>query len=165
MPEASDRDAAEAAAIDALVRFVATRCGEGFTLRAASVAVETPEGRELSVPLDPVLFYLRCWKRLKPAARHSPDFRSVHWFGADYAGESGFTPLQAAIVSILWEAWENRTPDVGAAYLLDRAGSARSKQRLDAVFHGHPAWGRMIVSRSKGAFRLEAPAQGLFPAA
>ena len=91
-------------------------------------------------------------------ARHSPDFRSAHWYGADYA----FTGNQAAVVKILWEAWENGTPEVSDAHLLTKAES--DCKRLAGVFRHaktgkqHDAWDKMIVSgTTKGTRRLNAP--------
>jgi hypothetical protein len=90
--------------------------------------------------------------RAQPLTRHSTDFRSVHWYGIDYQ----FTPTQAACVKVLWEAWINGTPDVGQETILDKAGSQCS--RLDHLFRKsgkmHPAWSRLIISRSKGSYRL-----------
>jgi hypothetical protein len=90
----------------------------------------------------------------KPAARHSTDFRSVHWFGTNFS----FTPTQAACVNILWREWENGTPEVGEdTILLDNQVDAESKRLLD-IFRGHPAWGAMIVrGATKGAYRLSPP--------
>jgi hypothetical protein len=80
---------------------------------------------------------------------HSPDFRSVNWFGADYS----FTPNQAAVVKVLWECYQAGTPDVGDSCLLEAVES--NSERLDLVFRGHPAWGTMIVSgRTRGTRRL-----------
>lgn len=93
--------------------------------------------------------------------RHSQDFRSVHWYGTDYS----FTDAQAAIVRLLWEAWENGTPDVGHRSLLETA--KLSSDRLPDVFKEkgqyHSAWGSMIQSNvgSKGSARLCAPATQL----
>lgn len=47
-------------------------------------------------------------------AKHSPDFRSVNWFGTEYH----FTATQAACVSVLWDAWTNGTPEIGGDTLL-----------------------------------------------
>ncbi len=88
------------------------------------------------------------------AARHSPDFRSVVWFGDEYS----FTGNQAACVKVLWEAWKNGTPDVSDATLLEAAGI--ETKRLDHVFKQgrHPAWGVVIVAgATKGTHRLHAP--------
>jgi hypothetical protein len=41
--------------------------------------------------------------------RHSQDFRSVIWYGTEYT----FTGYQAAVVSQVWQAWQNGTPDLG----------------------------------------------------
>lgn len=88
------------------------------------------------------------------AARHSPDFRSVHWFGTDYT----FAGNQAACVRILWEAWENGTPDVGADYLIEAADIQNNTQRIDTVFRNNSAWDRMIVpGKRKGSYRLQEP--------
>ncbi|MCK6484913.1 MAG: hypothetical protein L6R00_12360 [Phycisphaerae bacterium] len=85
-----------------------------------------------------------------PSARHSPDFRSVHWYGTAYS----FTALQAPCVKVLWEAWENGTPDVGNGTILAEAGTDES--RLPDIFRGCAAWGTMIVpGDSKGTTRLK----------
>ena len=87
-------------------------------------------------------------------ARRSPDFRSVNWFGKEYS----FTPNQAACVKILWEAWENRTPEVGGDHLIEGGDVQDSAQRVDLIFRACPAWGSMIVSgKTKGSYRLKGP--------
>jgi|GEM_PF-2934798 len=86
-------------------------------------------------------------------ARHSADFRSVVWFGQEYM----FTANQAACIRLLWEAWENGTPEVSGAMILENAGI--DQKRLSAVFRGHPAWGTMIrPGQTKGSYRLSPPA-------
>lgn len=92
-------------------------------------------------------------KELPPLVSHSEDYRSVLWFGEQHT----FTPNQAACVKILWEHWEQGTPDVGNATILDTADV--SGNRLDLVFRGrkgyHTAWGTMIVEgKTKGTHRL-----------
>jgi hypothetical protein len=89
--------------------------------------------------------------KTRAMASHAPDYRSVHWFGADYQ----FTGTQAACVKILWEAWENKTPEVGDMTILDMVGT--SCTRLNIMFRGHAAWGTMIRSGRKGSHRLAAP--------
>ena len=87
-----------------------------------------------------------------PKTRYSIDFRSVHWFGTDYS----FTPNQAAAVKILWEAWENRTPDVGGDTIATEAES--DSRRARDIFKRHPAFGSMICQgKTKGTFRLVEP--------
>jgi len=84
------------------------------------------------------------------SAKHSSDFRSVNWFGTLYE----FTELQAACVKVLWEAWENETPTVGDATVLEAAESHAG--RLMYVFRDHAAWGTMIAEGStKGTHRLD----------
>lgn len=86
-------------------------------------------------------------------ARHSIDFASVDWFGTPY----GFSSIQRHIVQMLWEAWENATPDVGQDTLLSAVGSDSS--RMAHIFKGHPAFGVMIVPSPgvRGAYRLQEP--------
>jgi hypothetical protein len=82
-------------------------------------------------------------------ARHSPDFRWVHWFGTDYT----FTPGQAKIVEALWQAWQNGTPDMAQATLLEGAGLLTN--RIVDLFKNNPAMRTMIVpGRRKGTFCL-----------
>ncbi len=80
---------------------------------------------------------------------HSPDFRSVNWFGTQHE----FTSMQAACIKVLWEAWENGTPAVGDSTVLETADS--DSERLPLVFRDHEAWGTMIVDgQTKGTHRL-----------
>ncbi len=91
-------------------------------------------------------------KILGQSARHSLDYRSVHWLGTDYS----FTPVQAACVKILWEAMENGTPSVGGQTILAEVES-ESKRLID-LFRDNEAWGRMIVrGETKGSYRLKEP--------
>jgi hypothetical protein len=85
-------------------------------------------------------------------ARHSTDFRSVHWFGTKYS----FTPNQAAAVKILWENWENGTPEVGVDTLASEIDSDATRAR--DIFKGHPALGGMICpGQTKGTYQLIEP--------
>lgn len=85
------------------------------------------------------------------APAHSPDFRSVNWFGTVYS----FTGNQAAAVRVLWEAWEAGAPDVGDETLLSAVDPEAPPAKLAYVFNKHPAWGTLIVAGgSKGAHRL-----------
>ncbi|HEY7315215.1 MAG TPA: hypothetical protein VH643_38135 [Gemmataceae bacterium] len=85
-------------------------------------------------------------------ARHSEDFRWVKWFGTVFT----FTPVQAACVRVLWEAWQHQTPEVGQETILMKAG-AESK-RLSDIFKRHAAWRTMIVPGStRGAYMLAQP--------
>lgn len=82
---------------------------------------------------------------------HSIDFRSVKWNGRVF----NFTPNQAAIIRVLWTAWENGTPDVGQDTLFDAADCIT--RRMSVVFRNNPAWQTMVVSLRKGAYRLGEP--------
>jgi hypothetical protein len=81
-------------------------------------------------------------------AAHSPDFRSVNWFGTEYS----FTANQAACVKALWDAWDKGTPDVGQVTLQTEADIESQPRHL---FRKNAAWGNMIVrGNTKGTLRL-----------
>jgi hypothetical protein len=86
---------------------------------------------------------------------HSEDFHFVRWYGQEHT----FTHQQAAVVKLLWQAWENGTPDLGKEYLLETSES--STDRLRNIFKEkggmHPAWDAMIVESRQGVFRLSPP--------
>jgi hypothetical protein len=84
-------------------------------------------------------------------ASHSADFRTVHWFGTDYA----LTEKQAKVVEALWQAREAGDPEVGQDVLLRACGS--DGVRLVDLFRRSPAWGTLIVSARAGLYRLAAP--------
>src|SRR5262249_16053831 len=90
----------------------------------------------------------------RPSARHSSDFRSVHWYGNDYT----FTNEQSRVIEQLWKEWENGTPEVGQLALLNNAKV--EADRVQDVFKSkgkmHPAWNTMIIPSytSKGTLRL-----------
>lgn len=87
-----------------------------------------------------------------PEAAHSPDFSSVDWFGTEYT----FSTNQAKCVAVLWECWQNRTPQVSGAYILEAADL--EGLRLKLVFRNNPAWDTMIVpGNKKGTYRLNPP--------
>lgn len=123
--------------------------------RPSRITITTATGLKYRIDVPPA------WR---PSARHnpeagpthSPDFRSVNWFGTPYA----FTPKQAAVVGVLWQAWEANSPDVGQQTILEAVDSDQG--RLDHVFRAqgqpHPAWGKMIVASSRGVYRLQEPA-------
>lgn len=105
---------------------------------SAIISLHYPELRD--APLSEII------ARLNPA-RHSPDFRSVRWFGKDYT----FTPAQAVIVRELWKAWRHGTPRVGAAALLESADMV--SDNIYELFKRCPAWGTMIQS-DRGVYWL-----------
>ncbi len=113
-----------------------------YALCLQLLAVLATERPELVEPLSGIL------RRLQPR-KHGPGFSSVLWDGASYA----FSATQAAVVAVLWEAFEAGTPEVKQELLLDQAGSVG--KRIQGVFEGHPAWGTLIVrGRAKGTFCL-----------
>ncbi len=88
--------------------------------------------------------------RVLPVQSHSDDFASVRWSGQTFV----FTALQAAVVAVLWRAWEAGTPVLRTETIGDRAGSAADRFRLDLLFRGHPALGTLIVRAGKGLWSI-----------
>lgn len=87
-----------------------------------------------------------------PLARHSLDFRCFYWHDQLFA----FTDMQAPMVKLLWEAYENGTPDIGSETLLETVDAKSS--RLVDIFRDNPAWGKMIVDgATKGSKRIADP--------
>ncbi len=85
---------------------------------------------------------------------HSDDFRSLKWFGETYS----FTVNQAPVVKMLYENWQNGTPDVGNETLLSAVDHEFPPERLSVLFRDHPAWGTIIVSgTTKGTRKLQSP--------
>lgn len=120
----------------------------GFTRRCRTAVVAgedqgAPSAREAGTrpQLTPPL----------PRFDHSPDFVTVRWEGEALPP---FTPLQAACVRVLWEAWMRRTPAISLEAIREAAGSAADRFRVDVTFRDHPAWGKMIVRVGKGRYRL-----------
>lgn len=92
-------------------------------------------GEEADAPVD-------------PPPQHSDDFRTF----ACRHGTFAFSAAQAAIVGVLFESWRRNVPDVGGNHLLAEAGS--NSRHISDLFEGHPAWKTLIVSHSRGTFRL-----------
>ena len=85
---------------------------------------------------------------------HSPDFRSVIWYGVEYT----FTRHQAVCVEFLWAQWEQGTPECDGLTVIERVPQARFVDVFKAKGASHPALGAMIVIGStKGAWRLAEP--------
>jgi hypothetical protein len=85
-----------------------------------------------------------------------PDFHSCRWGSKQFT----FTEMQAACARVLWEARQRGTPDVSGKTVLEEAESAMvdsERPRLRDLFRDHPAWRTMIVSASKGTYRLADP--------
>lgn len=117
-------------------------------LRDAVVRLmQTPAEREHSVPAQtPPGAVAWC-------ARHSADFASVKWGKNIYT----FSTSQAAVVNVLWKAWENGTPVMGEPEIQEQAGIDST---LRSLFYKHPAWGTMIRPQRKGRYGLAPPDNG-----
>ena len=113
------------------------------------IRVKLKSGELISHPIPPEAVAVPVTEPSRPAVSHSPDYRSARWHGTDYT----FTVKQAAVVRVLWEAWEDGAPEVGCATLLQVAES--DAERLRDVFQGHPGWGSCIVpGERRGTYRL-----------
>lgn len=88
---------------------------------------------------------------------HSPDFATVRWHdGRVYS----FTPMQRAVIEVLWDAMEKGAPAVDQAALLEAAESRC--RRLSDLFDRNPAFGLVIVPGYKygaamGTYQLAPP--------
>lgn len=140
----------QAMTIEEFLAYV-TECVDVLLLSApAMVRLELADGREFRFPFpeDAIPSSRRV---TDTARRHSDDFRSVLWDGANYE----FTTNQARVVQRLWEAWENGTPSLSQDALLTSVDL--NAGRLRDVFKGNDAWGKLIVPGDRrGSFKLRA---------
>ena len=59
-------------------------------------------------------------------------------------------------MKLLFEAWENGTPELGGTYMLAEAEC--ESDRFSDIFKGHPAWKTLIVfGGTTGTYRLNLP--------
>jgi hypothetical protein len=94
--------------------------------------------------------------KINKYAKHSPDFRSLNWFGTSYS----FTANQAPVIQTLFESWKTGAPEVGSETLLSAVDDQAPPERLATLFRAHNAWGTLIVDgESKGTKRLAEPDQ------
>ena len=87
---------------------------------------------------------------------HSEDFRCVNWYGKVYS----FTPGQAGVVRLLWQAWESGVPSCSSLAITDAAGGDSSRVRDIFKVTGavmHPAFGTMICKRGRDMYFLHIP--------
>lgn len=76
--------------------------------------------------------------------------RQVYWPGL---GAYTFSPKQAAVVQVLWDAWRDGVPCVPQDRLLRAADSDGTRVR--DLFSRSPAWGALIVQgRLPGSYTL-----------
>jgi hypothetical protein len=82
--------------------------------------------------------------------KHSSDYRSVSLRGLTYS----LTPAQALIIQVLYEAYENRTPDISTTHILDRLGNPSA--RWQDSFKSNLRAKKALIRRgeSKGTLRL-----------
>lgn len=77
-----------------------------------------------------------------------------------------FSPTQAAVVRILWNAWVARTPAVFGESILEGSGSQGARVRDIFKISGkemHPAWGKLIVKDGRNRYFLNFPEKSRSP--
>jgi ketosteroid isomerase-like protein len=143
--------------LDDLLQFVHQFVMNNYDDFPEEIKIRTRNGKKISLPV-PASFHRKSAPAAptKPTCRHSEDYRSVHWMGTQYQ----FSERQAAVVQRLWEAWEDGTPELSTATLLEAAES--DCDRLRDLFRSssgnHPAWPVMFQSGSRrGTYRLSLP--------
>lgn len=87
---------------------------------------------------------------------HSDDFRSVNKDGI----EIPLTSMQAQVIDILWNNFQNGTPDVSQAYIINMVSPDTDADRLrDVCFAtktGHETYQTLIEpGKTKGTIRLK----------
>ena len=85
--------------------------------------------------------------------KHSPDFRTVALNGRSYK----LTSKQAQVIELLYKAYENGTPELGQAYILEQLGERGN--RLRDTFKRNPEAWQALVARGvrRGCYRLNLP--------
>jgi CheY-like chemotaxis protein len=82
---------------------------------------------------------------------HLPDYSQVSLHGELYmfTGE-----IQRSAIRILHEAAQSKQPWLTGKILLKQAGSSDLSRRMANLFRRHPAWGAIVLSNSRGQYRL-----------
>jgi hypothetical protein len=94
----------------------------------------------------------------RDSCSHSPDFRSIVWYGWRYDGPDGFTSMQALVIRALWEARQTDTPDVETKALAKAANTAASTFRVKDLFRGHKILADGVLHDvRRGVWRLRTP--------
>ena len=82
---------------------------------------------------------------------HSQDYSQVSFNGEPYlfTGE-----IQRSAIRILHAASRSGQPWLTGKTLLKQAGSSDLSMRMGNLFRRHPAWGTIVLSNSRGQYRL-----------
>ncbi len=82
---------------------------------------------------------------------HLPDYSQVSLNGELYlfTGE-----IQRSAIRILYAAAKSEQPWLTGKTLLKQAGSSDLSMRMGNLFRRHPAWGTIVLSNSRGQYRL-----------
>ena len=85
------------------------------------------------------------------AFSHLPDYSQVSLNGEPYlfTGE-----IQRSAIRILHAASRSGQPWLTGKTLLKQAGSSDLSMRMGNLFRRHPAWGTIVLSNSRGQYRL-----------
>ena len=122
-----------------------------FVLRVVEeqLAAAVPRLARGELPADSLIGLLAAEQARADELRHSADYASVSWRRDDFL----FTPSQAAVIRNLHRAHEQRLGALNSALALE--GSGREGARMSDVFKRHPAWGTLVVTAGKSAYRLD----------
>lgn len=162
MPPARPQSA-EQLLIDAARVFVQRAYGPGAS--PIKVKVQLANKEWVHLPILPSLEYIPP-EESPPAPQpeepplfgHGPDFRCLWWCGRSWP----FTGAQAPIVRTLFDAWQNRCPDVSQEYLLESTNSDSTS--IADLFASAKGWKVIIVpGGTRGTFRLIDPRTELPP--
>jgi hypothetical protein len=112
----------------------------------------TEEGRHTVRDAEGDLIQVVSVLEARPRMTHSADFGEVTW------GDQKFVfagPAQRAVIRVLWQAWEDGNPVLTQATI---QAEAEVESRLDQLFRGHPAWGKLIYKPGgRGQYTLREP--------
>lgn len=139
-----------------LQAFEARKAGAPRFLYPPTLSSKLRDARE-SGALDVAI---RAAKAAALDCEHSPDFRSVRWYGTLYT----FSLKQARAVEVLWHAWEAGELGVSQKDIGEAVESASDNFRLRDLFRlsqdsrgMHPAWKTMIHDTGRGVYALRRP--------
>jgi hypothetical protein len=86
-----------------------------------------------------------------------PDFRSCVWQIGGREERYTFTPQQAQVIEILWDAYRAGRHAVGIGYILANIDTDCAQASMTNLFRRHPALGKLIVNAGVGLWRLADP--------
>jgi hypothetical protein len=97
----------------------------------------------------------------EPIPDPGPDFRQVVWAKKRPRPGFHFSPLQAKVISVLWDAFCSGRPVVSIRHIIDAIGTERNNPSITSIFRAgvqmNQAMHVMILNVGKGLWRLADP--------